>query len=77
MTVTAEELAGKYRMNLESLVIFFGAYVDFIELITNSKTNDPVLPNAAVRGEINIPYRQSGSTLWPNMQASAARGPRA
>lgn len=37
VTVTAEELSGKYRMNLESLVIFFGAYVDFIELITNSK----------------------------------------
>lgn len=37
VTVTAEELAGKYRMNLESLVIFFGAYVDFIKLVTNSK----------------------------------------
>lgn len=39
VTVTAEELAdkNKYRMNLESLVIFFGAYVDFIEGITNLK----------------------------------------
>ena len=35
--VTAEELAGKYHMNMESLVLFFGAYVDFIDLITHSK----------------------------------------
>lgn len=37
VAVTAEELAGKYRMNLESLVIFFAAYVDFIEGIANLK----------------------------------------
>lgn len=35
--VTPEELRGKYRMNFESLVIFFGAYVDFINEVTNAK----------------------------------------
>jgi hypothetical protein len=37
VTVTAEELRGKFRMNLETLIIFFGAYVDFISEITNAK----------------------------------------
>lgn len=36
-TLTAEDLAGKYRMNMESLVIFFGAYVDFVEAVQNLK----------------------------------------
>lgn len=35
--VTPEELRGKFRMNFESLVIFFGAYVDFINEITQAK----------------------------------------
>lgn len=37
ITVTPEELSGKYRMNLESLLIFFGAYIDFIDEITKAK----------------------------------------
>ncbi len=37
VTVTPEELRGKYRMDLESLVIFFGAYTDFLNEITNAK----------------------------------------
>ena len=37
ITVTAEELSGKYRMDLESLLIFFGAYTDYITEITNAK----------------------------------------
>jgi len=36
-TVTAEELRTKYRMRLEDAVIFFGAYIDFIEEIKNAK----------------------------------------
>lgn len=35
--VTAEELRDKYRMNLEALLIFFGAYMDFINEITHEK----------------------------------------
>lgn len=35
--VTPEELRNRYRMNFESLVIFFGAYVDFINEVTNAK----------------------------------------
>ena len=37
ITVTVEELRGKYRMDLESLVVFFGAYVDFLNEIANAK----------------------------------------
>lgn len=37
ITVTAEELRDKYRMDLESMIIFFGAYVEFINEITNAK----------------------------------------
>ena len=37
LKVTPEELRGKFRMNFESLVIFFGAYVDFINEITQAK----------------------------------------
>ena len=37
ITVTAEELRDKYRMDLESMLIFFGAYVDYINEITNAK----------------------------------------
>jgi hypothetical protein len=35
--VTAEELRGKYRMNLESLVIFYGAYIEFLDEIMKEK----------------------------------------
>ena len=37
LQVTAEDLGGKYRMNLESMLIFYGAYVDFIDEITKAK----------------------------------------
>lgn len=37
LQVTAEDLRGKYRMNLELLVVFFSAYLDFISEITNAK----------------------------------------
>lgn len=37
LQVTAEDLAGKYRMNLESMLIFYGAYVEFIDDITKAK----------------------------------------
>lgn len=35
--ITKEELRDKYRMNLENLLIFFGAYIDFINEITHEK----------------------------------------
>ena len=35
--VTPEDLRDKFRMNFESLIIFFGAYVDFINEVTNAK----------------------------------------
>lgn len=35
--VTAEELRGKYRMDLESAILFFNAYMDFISAVTNEK----------------------------------------
>ena len=37
LTVTAEELRDKYRMNLEMMVAFYNAYVGFINDITNEK----------------------------------------
>lgn len=37
ITVTGEELLGKYRMTLESAVVFFSAYMDYITGITNQK----------------------------------------
>lgn len=37
LQVTAEDLRDKYRMNLEALLVFFGAYMDFINEITNEK----------------------------------------
>ena len=36
-TITGEELRTKYRMDLESAVLFFSAYLDFINEITNEK----------------------------------------
>ena len=37
LTVTKEELRGKYRMNLENMLIFFSAYIEFINEITHEK----------------------------------------
>lgn len=37
ISITAEELLGKYRMTLESAVVFFSAYMDYITGITNQK----------------------------------------
>ena len=37
ITITGEELLGKYRMTLESAVVFFSAYMDYITGITNQK----------------------------------------
>ena len=37
LTITAEELRSKYRMDLESALIFFSAYLDFIEAIIKEK----------------------------------------
>lgn len=35
--VTAEDLRDVFRMNLETLLIFYGAYTDFIDEITKAK----------------------------------------
>lgn len=35
--VTPEDLRDKFHMNLESLIIFYGAYVEFINELTNAK----------------------------------------
>lgn len=35
--VTAEELRAKYRLDLESLIIFFSVYTDFINEISKAK----------------------------------------
>ena len=37
LTVTAEDLRNKYRLDLESMIVFFDVYVDFINEITNAK----------------------------------------
>ena len=37
LTVTADDLRTKYRLDLESLIVFFDVYVDFINEITNAK----------------------------------------
>lgn len=37
LTVTAEELRGRYHMDLYSAMVFFGAYLDFINEIANAK----------------------------------------
>jgi hypothetical protein len=37
ITVTAEELAVKYRMSLAALKLFFETYVEFLNEITDSK----------------------------------------
>lgn len=35
--VTAEDLRGKYRVDLESLIIIYNAYLEFINALTNEK----------------------------------------
>ena len=35
--VTSDELREKYRMDLESLIVFYNAYLDFIGEIVNAK----------------------------------------
>lgn len=37
VTVTGEELAKKYRLNLEDMTVFYTAYMDFIEEIKTAK----------------------------------------
>lgn len=37
LALCADDLRGRYRMNLESAILFFSAYLDFISEITNSK----------------------------------------
>jgi hypothetical protein len=35
--VTAEDLRGKYKMALEDLILFYNAYLDFINALANEK----------------------------------------
>ena len=35
--ITAEDIRDKYRLGLESMIVFFSAYVDFIDEIKNAK----------------------------------------
>lgn len=37
VTVTVDDLRGKYRFDLETLFIFYGAYLEFINEIKNAK----------------------------------------
>lgn len=37
ITITGEELRTKYRMDIESAIIFFSAYLDFLSKVTNEK----------------------------------------
>ena len=37
LRVTAEELRDKYKLNLEALIFFYNAYMDFLNEITNVK----------------------------------------
>lgn len=37
LTITADELRGRYRMDLYSAIVFFNAYLDFINEIANAK----------------------------------------
>ena len=37
LQVTAEDLAGKYRFNLETLILFYGAYVRFVDEVVSIK----------------------------------------
>lgn len=35
--VTAEELKNKYKMDLECIILFYSAYLDFVNEVSNSK----------------------------------------
>lgn len=37
LQVTVDDLRGKYRMNLELLLVFFNAYLDFLGELNNAK----------------------------------------
>ena len=37
LQVTAEDLRGKYALNLEALIFFYNAYMDFIAELTDAK----------------------------------------
>lgn len=37
LKVTAEDLRDKYKLNLEALIFFYNAYMDFMAEITNAK----------------------------------------
>ena len=37
LQVTVDDLRGKYRMNMELLIIFYNVYLDFIDEIKNAK----------------------------------------
>lgn len=37
LEVTAEDLRGKYRLNLEALIVFYNVYLDFLGEIANAK----------------------------------------
>ena len=37
LQVTADDLRGKYKLNLEGLIFFYNAYIEFIGEITNAK----------------------------------------
>lgn len=37
LQVTAEDLRGKYKLNLEAMLIFYNVYLDFINEIKNAK----------------------------------------
>ena len=37
ISVTVQDLRDKYKLDLEALIVFFGAYVDFINEVTNAK----------------------------------------
>lgn len=37
VTVTVDDLRGKYKMNLEYLILFFNVYIEYIQEISNAK----------------------------------------
>ena len=37
LMVSAEDLRDKYKLNLETLIVFYSVYLDFINEITNAK----------------------------------------
>ena len=62
ITVTAEELREKYRIDLESLVIFYSAYLDFIQEINDVKNwGSRTTHREVVREVTNIRHPLGGS----------------